>query len=646
MNKHRNTQKPSAQNPNTRDGLQSAAVRTDSLPNGTPSPAPPAISTEYDVLSHALHHNGYWPERSLIILTAHNSVLGPSLRVNLPEEPLPESHRAVYLTGLFTMIPAEYDGAPLNRFYAIIVDGDNAVRQRQLDPATRTAATLHEVGADITAQSRISSWAHMLFDPRIVGERRCEDIIYAGAATVWALNDRMEALTLLGPIEDLHTSRYQVWRTSLGDSIAPDATGNFARSPWDTDTTNNPATRDDWESASELWSATRAQRVPVTTTDRAYRQAQLDLCYWETAISAVEPYLNTPPELSERTIGDTLRELIPAEVAGYLRASLQPSTLTNAFEEHSTLEILSPETLAYLAGYGLDRTQQVLTIQRYTTDYIYYALGGAAPLGEPREEPIEPPHYGTRITRKARIPRSFTAALAGEGPAVRTVPAKCNQWQDWIRRTHRTIQAADLERWAFTELDGIDLAESSLLHEETLHEYRGGRVSPYAAETDGEAPATDEENRDQHIIQQLNNSTSRPSTTTAPRSPGLPMSRHPTTAVSTPSSFSPAFSFRAPTLRSTAPYAPFNPGATGSRDTAPTPTCCATKHSSTTSASAPTSSMRDSPPEPAPPGSPLGVQIPTRLPKGPPSAPSSPAKTPRPTASQVESPRKSAILMY
>lgn len=322
MNKPRKTQKPSPQTPNTRDGLQSAAVRTDSLPNGTPSPAPPSISTEYDVLSHALHHNGYWPERSLIILTAHNSVLGPSLRVNLPEEPLPESHRAVYLTGLFTMIPAEYDGAPLNRFYAIIVDGDNAVRQRQLDPATRTAATLHEVGADITAQSRISSWAHMLFDPRIVGERRCEDIIYAGAATVWALNDRMEALTLLGPIEDLHTSRYQAWRTSLGDSIAPDATGNFARSPWDTDTTNNPSARDDWESATELWSATRAQRVPVTTTGRAYRQAQLDLCYWETAISAVEPYLNTPPELSERTIGDTLRELIPAEVAGHLRASL------------------------------------------------------------------------------------------------------------------------------------------------------------------------------------------------------------------------------------------------------------------------------------------------------------------------------------
>ena len=82
MNKHRKTQKPSPQNPNTRDGLQSAAVRTDSLPNGTPSPAPPSISTEYDILSHALHHNGYWPERSLIILTAHNSVLGPSLRVN------------------------------------------------------------------------------------------------------------------------------------------------------------------------------------------------------------------------------------------------------------------------------------------------------------------------------------------------------------------------------------------------------------------------------------------------------------------------------------------------------------------------------------------------------------------------------------
>ena len=105
------------------------------------------------------------------------------------------------------------------------------------------------------------------------------------------------------------------------------------------------------------------------------------------------------------------------------------------------------------------------------------------------------------------MPRSFTAALAGEGPAVRTVPAKCNQWQDWIRRTHRTIQTANLERWTFTELDGIDLAESSLLHEETLREYNDGMLPPYIAETRGEAPTAEEENRDQHIIQQLNNST-------------------------------------------------------------------------------------------------------------------------------------------
>ena len=55
MNNHHETQ-----NPDTRN----------SLPNGTPSPAPPTISNEYDILSHALHHNGYWPERSLIILTA------------------------------------------------------------------------------------------------------------------------------------------------------------------------------------------------------------------------------------------------------------------------------------------------------------------------------------------------------------------------------------------------------------------------------------------------------------------------------------------------------------------------------------------------------------------------------------------------
>lgn len=105
------------------------------------------------------------------------------------------------------------------------------------------------------------------------------------------------------------------------------------------------------------------------------------------------------------------------------------------------------------------------------------------------------------------MPRSFTAALAGDGPAVRTVPAKCNQWQDWIRRTHRTIQTANLERWTFTELDGIDLAESSLLHEETLREYNDGMLPPYIAETRGEAPTAEEENRDQHIIQQLNNST-------------------------------------------------------------------------------------------------------------------------------------------
>ncbi|MBF1670878.1 MAG: hypothetical protein HXO62_08415, partial [Rothia mucilaginosa] len=34
--------------------------------NGTPPP----IRNEYDVLSCALHQHGYWPDHSLIILTA------------------------------------------------------------------------------------------------------------------------------------------------------------------------------------------------------------------------------------------------------------------------------------------------------------------------------------------------------------------------------------------------------------------------------------------------------------------------------------------------------------------------------------------------------------------------------------------------
>ena len=432
---------------------------------------PPPIRNEYDVLSCALHQHGYWPDHSLIILTATDNTLGPSLRVNLPDEPCTHSERADFLHETFTKLPTRHNGETLTRFYAIIIDGDNTVRQRQLNPDTAQLATIDEIHNDLETQININTWLHLLHDPRIVSELRCEDVIYAGGASIWALNPEQQTLTLLAPIEELRHSGYYTWLTRHGDTIADTAQHNYAHSPWDTDPTSNPETRHDWENAVELWAHTRTNTVrndEARHTDirTIYRQAQIDLCYWDAAINAAAHLLTTHPvnDNDAPTIGDALRNLIPAEVAGHLRASIAPLTLNP----------ITPEILTYLSGYGLNHTQKALAHLHYSAQYTYHAFGGEYPSTSPNFVPLEPPHYGTRITRKTYIPASFTHALSSapgtEQAHVRAVPEKCVQWQDWIRRTHRTIQQsrnnqhANLNGWALENLTPADHASAAELN--------------------------------------------------------------------------------------------------------------------------------------------------------------------------------------
>lgn len=392
---------------------------------------PPPIRNEYDVLSCALHQHGYWPDRSLIILTATDNTLGPSLRVNLPDEPCPHSERADFLHETFTKLPTCHNGETLTRFYAIIIDGDNTVRQRQLHPKTAQLAAIEEIQQDVDTQTPINAWLHLLHDPRIVSELRCEDVIYAGGASIWALNPEQQALTLLAPIEEIRHSNYYTWLTRHGDTIADTAQHNYAHSPWDTDPTTNPETRHDWENAVELWDQTHTTRHDEARQSirTIYRQAQIDLCYWDAAINAAAHLLAThpidntgnPTTSDVPTIGDTLRELIPAEVAGHLRASIAPVTLNP----------ITAEMLTYLASYRLNHAQKALAYLHYSAQYTYHAFGGEYPSTSPNPAPLEPPHYGTRITRKTYIPASFTHALSTapgiEQAYVRAVPENaCN----------------------------------------------------------------------------------------------------------------------------------------------------------------------------------------------------------------------------
>lgn len=453
-------------------------MNANNIPNGNISngnipnsgyDTPPPIRNEYDVLSCALHQHGYWPDHSLIILTATDDTLGPSLRVNLPGEPCTLPERADFLHETFAKLPTCHNGETLTRFYAVIVDGDNTVRQRQLHPNTAQLAAIEEIQQDVDTQIPINAWLHLLHDPRIVSELRCEDVIYAGGASIWALNPEQQALTLLAPIEEIRHSSYYTWLTRHGDTIADTAQHNYAHSPWDTDPTTNPETRHDWENAVELWDNTRTNTVQNdearhTDIRTIYRQAQIDLCYWDAAINAAAHLLTTHPVNNADTdpdcptIGDALRELIPAEVAGHLRASTAPVTLNP----------ITPEMLTYLAGYGLNHAQKMLAHLHYSAQYTYHAFGGEYPSTSPNFVPLEPPHYGTRITRKTYIPASFTHALSAtagtEQAHVRAVPEKCVQWQDWIRRTHRSIQQANPNHWALQELSPADHASAAELN--------------------------------------------------------------------------------------------------------------------------------------------------------------------------------------
>ena len=389
---------------------------------------PPPIRNEYDVLSCALHQHGYWPDRSLIILTATDNTLGPSLRVNLPDEPCTHSERADFLHETFAKLPTCHNVETLTRFYAIIIDGDNTVRQRQLHPNTAQLAAIEEIQQDVDTQIPINAWLHLLHDPRIVSELRCEDVIYAGGASIWALNPEQQALTLLAPIEEIRHSSYYTWLTRHGDTIADTAEHNYAHSPWDTDPTANPETRHDWENAVELWDHTHITRHEEARKGvrTIYRQAQVDLCYWDAAINAAAHLLTTHPvdhagnpatgdvpTISDTpTIGDALRELIPAEVAGHLRASIAPVTLNP----------ITAEMLTYLAGYGLNHAQKALAYLHYSNHPTTAPASRAKPTSPPALPTHSAPHPAPNRATCAPCPKN--ACNGKTGSAAPTAPFK------------------------------------------------------------------------------------------------------------------------------------------------------------------------------------------------------------------------------
>lgn len=420
-----------------------------------------AIRTCKDLAATMLHRLGYWPRNSLVILALAEKTIGPCLRVDLPP-----NHReaADYLRRLCHLMPATLDGVQSIDRYVVFycTDDPENLRERQLSTSTRRVPTRYEREQDVRAVTEANRWVSMLNDTAVTGGLICHDFILLGATTLWGLQDRGTTLAFTGFIEDVLLSTYHMAQTVCGKSIATTAEQANRFTPWKTSTTNNQQMRDDWASAASLWQRTYAaeqasfaSHPPHVTGTNPYTycmQKSTELCYWDTAIEVTRWMMRTAArqkaiersEKAESTAGDKLRRVLPAEVAGYLIASLNTAGTAHLVLYDAAVSLRAP--LQVLNSYYLrgTKTQSGGIQEKHATTRYRVTQSKKEPKQIALAEVIEPNHYGLPSYPGKTLPASFTFTLDGRSAKVAPPSGVRTSWRDWVRRTHCTLQTGFL----------------------------------------------------------------------------------------------------------------------------------------------------------------------------------------------------------
>lgn len=386
------------------------------------------IRTCKDMAAIMLHQLGYWPQESFVVVALAGHSIGPCVRIDLPG---PEDNTAAYLHRIFSLLPATIDGAqPIDRFIAFYctADRDN-LRARQTASGTRTLPSTSERERDAAIAYRVERWLPLLTNPTVTGGLECFDCIVLGDTTIWELSHEQNGLIFAGFVEDILMSPYHLAQTVRGESIAATASEVRTTNPWDTAATADTGAREDWEAAAELWYRTYTQEYQLRHAEgedphllqaHSYcQQKGAELCYWETALEAIRWVMRTLAADQRTTVGDRMRQLLPAEVAGYLAASLNTYGTINLVTYCAAATLT--DSLRVLEGYG----------GRFTDP---------APTTTGEGTAIEPGSYGAPPRRRNTLPSSFLQTLHGKQHRVGSPSGVRTGWHDWVRRTHLTVQ--------------------------------------------------------------------------------------------------------------------------------------------------------------------------------------------------------------
>ncbi|MDO4917677.1 MAG: hypothetical protein Q3974_08695, partial [Rothia sp. (in: high G+C Gram-positive bacteria)] len=88
-----------------------------------------------DIIAFAVHNLGYWPHDSIVLVTASEHRMGPTVRANAGNLGVQEA--ADLLIELLQMMPSELDAAErIEKFFIIQFGQGGDLRNRQLNPAT------------------------------------------------------------------------------------------------------------------------------------------------------------------------------------------------------------------------------------------------------------------------------------------------------------------------------------------------------------------------------------------------------------------------------------------------------------------------------------------------------------------------------
>lgn len=289
-----------------------------------------SVSTPAEVTACALHNLGYWPEKSIMVMTAGGARMGPVLRANVPTFDLPAEEIEEMICQLVSNSPQKFSPAePITTFFLLIFGADTGIRSRQLNPHTHRQPEHAQIEAEAEQAADFLPWISGAFQAARTLRLNLGDIFYIGEVSRWELSQQKPEFELSGFVEDIQKTNVYLTLMTEGSVVASNRSEHVPQDCLRSEATLDTELQEGWLREATFWFDQFQHHIEIEDDYCAdyLRQKYAEAALWSLAVDVTRQELSKPLKGKENknrnaVLADRLRSAIPEQLAGFLSATL------------------------------------------------------------------------------------------------------------------------------------------------------------------------------------------------------------------------------------------------------------------------------------------------------------------------------------